>query len=93
MENKIIIDGKLNSGLVLKHSKITNRPYVNFSIYVEPVDNPPFYFRCYASGDLAVVINKMNKGQKVQVTGSIESALLADESYGKQINCIDVIKL
>ena len=93
MENKIIIDGKLNSSAHLKFSKITNRPYVNFSIYVEPDDRPPFYFRCFASGDLAIFVNKLTIGQKIQVSGSIESALLADDSYGKQITCIDVLKI
>lgn len=93
MENKIIIDGEINSGMTMKRSKVTNRPYVNFSIYVEPVDQPPFYFRCYASGDIAKKLAEMRKGEMVRLTGSVESALLCDESYGKQINCSDAVKL
>ena len=89
-KNTIGIAGKINSRTVLKHSKITNRPYTNFSIYVEPEDNPPFYMKIYASGDPALIANSLNIGQKVFINGCLESALLYDGSYGLQINCENI---
>ena len=93
MENRIIIDGKLHGGMKLKHSQTSGRPYINFTIICEPEDTPPFYFRCYASGELAYLINRMNLGQKVKVEGNIESALMTDELYAKQIRCTTVNKI
>lgn len=89
--NKIIIDGTINGGLRKKISRITNRPYINFTLLVHPEEQPPFYCRCYASGSALVYkIEALNLGVPVRVEGHIETTVLADDTYGKQINISEI---
>lgn len=91
MKNEIIIDGKINGGITKKISKLTGNPYANFSIYVEPGIRPPFYMRCFTSGNVNInILSNINDGQLIRVKGSIESTLLIDGSYGKQINITEI---
>lgn len=89
--NKIIVNGKLNSNV---RARVSRRgiPYANFTLLVEPENAPSFYFRCYITGNATKSLESLSLGEEIIVEGVVESALLENGTYDKQINCSSVSK-
>ena len=91
--NTITIDGRINGGIAHKVSAHSGRPDANFTILIESENKPPFYFRCYAEGPICKEIEPIKKGDLVRITGSLETTVLCDNSYDKQIRVYEIQKL